>query len=181
MTDDVLFLFHCIVRHCYLYVIICVCNVSVELFCSVTNKIICSISVNTLIRDGKVVRPILGIGFLESKQARALGIGRGVLVLEVPPDSPAAKAGLKGTKRTETGLVEIGDIIVKVGDVVIETEANLFQSLEKYKPGDFVDVKVLRIDAVDDQLKQKELTLNIELQSSEVLERGRYFLKQQEN
>mmetsp|Transcript_11705 Transcript_11705/g.27820 ORF Transcript_11705/g.27820 Transcript_11705/m.27820 type:complete len:563 (+) Transcript_11705:219-1907(+) len=137
--------------------------------------------VNTLIRDGKVVRPILGIGFLESKQARALGIGRGVLVLEVPPDSPASKAGLRGTKRTETGLIEIGDIIVKVADIIIETEANLFQALETFKPGDVVDVKVLRIDAVEDQLRQRELTLNIELQSSEVLERGRFFFKQQDD
>jgi S1-C subfamily serine protease len=137
--------------------------------------------VNTLIRDGKVVRPIFGIGFLESRQARALGIRSGVLVLEVPSDSPAAKAGLKGTKRTETGLVEIGDIIVKVGDVIIETESNLFQALEKYKPGDVVDVKVLRIDAVEDQLKQRELTLNIELQSSEVLEKKvKLFMKQLE-
>ena len=32
--------------------------------------------VTTLIRDGKVIRPMLGISFLESKQARALGIGR---------------------------------------------------------------------------------------------------------
>lgn len=138
-------------------------------------------SVTTLIRDGKVVRPILGIGFLESKQARALGIRRGVLVLEVPPGSPAAKAGLKGTKRTETGLIEIGDIIVKVGDEVIETEANLFQALEKFKPGEIVDVKVLRIDAVDDQLKQREVTLPIELQSSEILERVRMSMKQIEN
>ncbi|KAG7355161.1 peptidase S1C HtrA family protein [Nitzschia inconspicua] len=126
--------------------------------------------VDTLIRDGKVVRPILGISFLESKQARALGIGRGVLVLDVPAGSPAAQAGLKGTRRTETGLVEIGDIIVKVGGTVIETEANLFEALEDYKPGDSVEVKVLRIDAVNDQLTQRELTLNIRLQSSETLE-----------
>jgi len=133
--------------------------------------------VTTLIRDGKVVRPILGIGFLESKQARALGITRGVLVLEVPPNSPAQKAGLKGTKRTETGLVEIGDIIVKIGDVIIETEANLFQALEKMKPGDIADVKVLRIDAIDDQLKQRELNLKIELQSTEALEKVRYSME----
>ena len=132
-----------------------------------------------MIRDGKVVRSILGIGFLESKQARALGIGRGVLVLDVPVGSPAAKAGLKGTKRTETGLVEIGDIIIKVGNTIIETEANLFQALEGYKPGDIADVKVLRIDAVNDELTQRELTLNIELQSSEALEQAaRFFLKQ---
>ena len=138
-------------------------------------------SVNTLIRDGKIVRPILGIGFLESKQARALGINRGVLVLEVPPDSPASRAGLKGTKRTETGLIEIGDIIVKIGDVVIETEANLFQALEKMKPGDIAEVKVLRIDAVEDQLKQRELTLNIELQSTEALYKVRNSMKRAEN
>jgi S1-C subfamily serine protease len=90
--------------------------------------------VNTLIRDGKVVRPILGISFLESKQAQTLGIGRGVLVLDVPAGSPAAKAGLRGTRRTETGLIEIGDIIVKVGATVINTEANLFEALEGCQP-----------------------------------------------
>jgi S1-C subfamily serine protease len=126
--------------------------------------------VDTLIRDGKVIRPILGISFLESKQARALGIGRGVLVLDVPAGSPAAQAGLKGTRRTETGLVEIGDIIIRVGGTIIETEANLFEALEDYKPGDTVEVKVLRIDAVNDQLTQRELTLRIQLQSSESLE-----------
>ena len=126
--------------------------------------------VDTLIRDGKVVRPILGISYLESKQARALGIGRGVLVLEVPEGSPAEKAGLKGTRRTETGLVEIGDIIIQVGDVIINTEANLFQALESFSPGDTVQIKVLRIEAVADALVQKEVTLSIPLQSSDVLE-----------
>ena len=126
--------------------------------------------VNTLIRDGKVVRPILGISYLESKQARALGITRGVLVLDVPPDSPAAKAGLKGTRRTETGLVEIGDIIVKVGTTIINTEANLFEALEGYSPGDTIDIKVLRIEAVNDRLEQREVNLTIPLQSSDILD-----------
>ncbi|MGK3735011.1 MAG: S1-C subfamily serine protease [Bacillariaceae sp.] len=81
------------------------------------------------------------------------------------------------SSRTETGLVEIGDIIVQVGDVMIETEANLFQALETYKPGDVASVKVSRIDAVADELKQRELILKIELQSSEVYEESRYFMK----
>lgn len=128
--------------------------------------------VETLIRDGKVIRPVLGISYLESKQARALGISKGVLVLDVPPGSPPDKAGLKGTRRTETGLVEIGDIIVQVGATVINTEANLFQALETRAPGDEIEVKVLRIQAVDDTLTQKEVTLKIALQSSEALEQG---------
>lgn len=137
--------------------------------------------VTTLIRDGKVVRPMLGISFLESKQARALGIGRGVLVLDVPPGSNAAKAGLRGTRRTEAGLVEIGDVITVVGDRVINTEADLFQALEAYQPGDTVQIRVTRIEVVNgtydnDQtqptarLTQTEVTLKVELQSSETVE-----------
>ena len=86
--------------------------------------------VDTLIRDGKVVRPILGISFLESKQARALGIEKGVLVLDVPTNSNAYKAGLRGTTRKESGLIDIGDIIIKVENFKINTEADLFGALE---------------------------------------------------
>lgn len=35
--------------------------------------------VKKLIIDGRVVRPVLGISFLQSAQARALGVKRGVL------------------------------------------------------------------------------------------------------
>jgi S1-C subfamily serine protease len=131
--------------------------------------------VETLIRDGKVVRPILGISYLESKQAKALGIGRGVLVLDVPLGSAAEKAGMKGTRRTETGLVEIGDIITIVGNKVINTEADLFQAVENYKPGEKVDVRVSRFKASDDKLITTEVTLTMTLQSSESLARQYQF------
>jgi S1-C subfamily serine protease len=127
--------------------------------------------VETLIRDGKIVRPVLGISLLESKQARALGISSGALVLEVPPGSPAAKAGMKGTRRTESGLVEVGDIIAKVGDTVITTEADLFQALEQYKPGDSVVISVLRATVVNEELQVKTVQLTIELGSSADLEK----------
>ena len=136
--------------------------------------------VTTLIRDGKVIRPMLGISFLESKQARALGIGRGVLVLDVPPGSNAAKAGLRGTRRAETGVVEIGDVITVVGDRLINTEADLFQALEDYQPGDKLTIRVNRIEILNgyneelDQntatLTQKEVKLTVELQSSDSVE-----------
>lgn len=61
--------------------------------------------VETLIQDGRVVRPVLGISYLGSKQARTLGITSGVLVLDVPRDSPAYDAGLRGTRRTQNGLI----------------------------------------------------------------------------
>jgi S1-C subfamily serine protease len=127
--------------------------------------------VETLIRDGKVVRPVLGISLLESKQARALGISSGALVLEVPPGSPAAKAGLKGTRRLESGLVEVGDIIAKIGDTIVNTEADLFQALEKYKPGENVVISVLRVTVVNEELQVKTVELTIELGSSADLEK----------
>eukprot|EP00555_Chaetoceros_dichaeta_P008975 CAMPEP_0198272754 /NCGR_PEP_ID=MMETSP1447-20131203/54399_1 /TAXON_ID=420782 /ORGANISM="Chaetoceros dichaeta, Strain CCMP1751" /LENGTH=194 /DNA_ID=CAMNT_0043966113 /DNA_START=16 /DNA_END=597 /DNA_ORIENTATION=+ len=34
--------------------------------------------IDTLIRDGQVVRPALGIALIESKQAKVLGVGKGV-------------------------------------------------------------------------------------------------------
>lgn len=129
--------------------------------------------VETLIADGKVVRPVLGISYLESKQAKALGIQSGVLVLEVPPDSAAARAGLKGTRRTESGLIEIGDIIIKVNEKVINTESDLFASLEDFKPGDMVDLTVNRIAASDNELITKQIVITTELQSSAMFEAQR--------
>ena len=128
--------------------------------------------VETLIRDGRVIRPVLGVSLLESKQARALGISKGVLVLDVPTTSPAFKAGMKGTRRTEAGLIEIGDIIVKVEDKNIDTEADLFQALESYKPGDRIKVTVNRPGSespTSSKIKLKEVTLIVQLISSDMI------------
>lgn len=122
--------------------------------------------VDTLIRDGKIVRPIIGISYLDSKQARALGITKGVLVLEAPANSPAAKAGLRGTRRTETGLVEIGDVITKIEDTPIDTEADLFQALESFKPGDTIKITVSRVEPTEQALRLKEVVLSVQLQPS---------------
>ena len=56
-----------------------------------------------LIRNGKVVRPRLGIRMAEDQTARQLGVQQGVLIINVEPKSPAAKAGLKGTRRDASG------------------------------------------------------------------------------
>lgn len=133
--------------------------------------------VETLIRDRRVVRPILGITYLESKQAKALGINKGVLVLDVPKNSAAFAAGMRGTSRTESGLIGVGDIIIKIEDYKINTEADLFEALESFKPGDIVKVTVNRPDletpnSTKLQLRQKEF--NIQLRSSSDTAMARY-------
>ena len=100
--------------------------------------------VDTLIRDGKVVRPIIGISYLESARARTLGIDKGVLVLDVPDGSAAQMAGLKGTTRQANGNVEIGDIITAIDNDVINSETDLFKALEKKKVGDVIELKAIR-------------------------------------
>ena len=120
-----------------------------------------------------VVRPVLGISYLESKQARALGIQNGVLVLDVPENSPAYKAGLRGTHRTESGLIELGDILAKVGDTVISTESDLFRALENNKPGDKITLTINRVTVTaENQVTLATIELpEVVLQSSVDVER----------
>ena len=98
-----------------------------------------------LIRNGRVVRPRLGIR--TSDQFTRFVNGQlgvpGVVVLLVEPNSPAAAAGLRETRRTQTGIIP-GDIIQKVDDRDITTSQELDSALENYKPGDTVTLTVYR-------------------------------------
>mmetsp|Transcript_6628 Transcript_6628/g.20070 ORF Transcript_6628/g.20070 Transcript_6628/m.20070 type:complete len:397 (+) Transcript_6628:144-1334(+) len=100
--------------------------------------------VTELIKNGRIVRPVIGISYLESSQARALGIAEGVLVLDVPKGSAAEKAGLQGTSRASFGKVALGDIIVSLDNKPIKNEADLFKVLEEYNVGDRVKIGVKR-------------------------------------
>lgn len=137
--------------------------------------------VETLIRDGKIVRPIMGISYMQSSQAKALGISKGVLVLDVPPNSPAAKAGMKGTRRTESGLIDIGDIIIKIEDCEVKTEADLFTALEAFKPGDEIRVTVNHPEydgPNSTKLKLKEVVLKLKLKASDDIPTTRIIIAQ---
>lgn len=106
--------------------------------------------VNTLIRDGKITRPAIGVRYLDGGQAQLLGIPSGILILEVPTTSSAYKAGLRGTTRdSRTGAVQIGDVIIGLNEDNIATEKDLFMVMEKYKVGDTVRLKILRFPSVD--------------------------------
>jgi hypothetical protein len=50
---------------------------------------------------------------------------------------------MRSTTRGPMGL-NLGDIIVGAGSMVVNDETDLFDALELYKPGDEVDVQVLR-------------------------------------
>ncbi len=100
--------------------------------------------VNTLIKDGKISRPIIGINYLESQQSKVIGITKGILVLNCPEGSTAYKAGIRGTSRLPNGSIILGDIITRINDDEIITETDLFKAVEKYKVGDIIKCQILR-------------------------------------
>jgi len=96
-----------------------------------------------LIRYGKVTRPGIGVQIAEEQLAERLGV-TGVLVVDVAPGSAAARAGIRPTRRESSGRVQLGDVIVAIDGIKVESPNDLFLLLERYKVGDVVNVSLLR-------------------------------------
>jgi S1-C subfamily serine protease len=98
-----------------------------------------------IIKTGRAEQLGLGINIDPlQKLERRLGL-RGVIVLAVPPGSPAAKAGIRGVTQTGRGIV-LGDVVVAIDDKRIETFDDLYSILDVHKPDDVVKVTVARGD-----------------------------------
>ncbi len=96
-----------------------------------------------IIQNGKPTRVGLGIDRLDDSIAARLGI-KGVIIRTVAPNSPAARAGLQGLRRSRQGPL-IGDVIVEIGETRIEDFDDLHNALDRRKAGDEVQVSVLRM------------------------------------
>lgn len=96
-----------------------------------------------LIAHGRIVRPVLGIAVAPDQWAQQIGI-QGVPILRIEPNSPAAEAGLQGAKRNNWGQISLGDVIVAIEDYPVTNDDQLLSALEHYKPGDKVNVSVVR-------------------------------------
>lgn len=98
-----------------------------------------------IIRDGRVIRGYFGVQsdiLFANGQA---GRDKGVLITNVMPGSPAAKAG-----------IQAGDIIVKFGDVDAISPAQMMQLISNTKPNVKVNVLIKRLG------KMITLPVNIE-------------------
>jgi S1-C subfamily serine protease len=107
-----------------------------------------------LIKHGKVTRPGLGVQVAPDQLTRQLGL-KGVLIFEVQPDGPAAKAGLRPTRRDENNRLLLGDVIVAINGRPVRSVNELLDVLEQHQVGDTVPVTVLR----DGQERQVSVTL----------------------
>ncbi len=101
--------------------------------------------VGQLVAYGKVIQPGIGITILTAGQKYYLiGDAEGVVINQVTPGGPAAKAGLRGLRRLPSGRVILGDVIVGVEKHAVKDYDDLYNALDRYKVGDEVSVKVLR-------------------------------------
>jgi len=94
-----------------------------------------------IIQFGKVTEPDLGITFVNDEYMRRAGV-RGAMIREVPRDSQAYGAGLRGLSRDNRGRLFIGDIIVGIDEMKIASYDDLYNALDGRKIGDTVTLTV---------------------------------------
>ena len=100
-----------------------------------------------LVQTGRVRRPKLGISTRDIQTLRNqidLPVDDGVLIYQVARGGGAASAGLRGVQQTESGDVELGDIIVGIDNDKVANSDDLFRVLDKHQIGDTVQVQIWR-------------------------------------
>ena len=91
---------------------------------------------DSLIKNGKVVRPYLGLYGLDQQMAAKFGVKLnvpGILVYKTAPGGPLDQAG-----------IQRGDVILKIGDIATKDFASLQQAMDAHQVGDTVSVTYSR-------------------------------------
>lgn len=107
-----------------------------------------------LIQYGKVIRPGIGVSFLRDEYAGNIDV-QGAIIYEVPGDSRAAGAGLRGLGRDRSGRLYLGDVIVAIDNRRVTSYDDLYNILDDYQIGQRVTLTVTR----DGQSRQVSLRL----------------------
>ena len=110
-----------------------------------------------LIRDGKFIRPALGIQAAPPQLQQTLKLPEGVAIAGVLKDSPAQKLGLQPFTRAQDGNVVLGDIIVGFDGKPVASLDDLLGLLEQHQPGDTVPITILR----GGQKLEQQITLGL--------------------
>jgi S1-C subfamily serine protease len=94
-----------------------------------------------LMRRGKLEPPRMGVELYDEAIAERYNV-KGLVIQVVEPGSPAEKAGLRSV--TSIGRRLEADVITAIDSKPIESLADLHGVMHDHKPGDTVDVEVLR-------------------------------------
>jgi S1-C subfamily serine protease len=96
--------------------------------------------VPVLIRDGRVPTPGIGIVAVSEQDATRLGV-EGIPILRTLPNSPAARAGLRGAD-TRTGA--LGDVIASVNGKLVQRLSDLTNETDEIGVGHDVKLGIVR-------------------------------------
>ncbi len=98
--------------------------------------------VGQIIEHGRPLQSGIGISIFEDRIARAYGI-EGVIVWEVYPNTPAAQAGMAGTRRDRFGRIVFGDVILSIDGERIRSKDDLYNAFYDKQPGEDIDIVYL--------------------------------------
>jgi putative serine protease PepD len=105
-----------------------------------------------LISKGRVSYPWIGASVypLIPEFSNYLGLiaERGAMIMEIVPNGPADKAGLKGGNRqvqVGNSLIIIGgDVITELNSAKVNSSDELIRMIRDHRPGDNIELKILR-------------------------------------
>ena len=99
-----------------------------------------------LIAFGYYRRPTVGFNVIDRVSTvvtQQMGV-KGVLILDVAPGSPAAQAGLRGSKVGRDGTVTPGDVLQSIDGVAVASSTDIDRILAGKRIGDKVNFTILR-------------------------------------
>jgi S1-C subfamily serine protease len=99
--------------------------------------------VTQILTRGRVVLAGIGIERAEPEVAKRLGVQQGILIANILPNTPAAKAKLAVTSRDHWGRTHLGDIIISVNDKPVDDYDVFYNLFSEMQVGDKVKVTVL--------------------------------------
>lgn len=105
--------------------------------------------INDLIKEGKVIRPYLGVSgrIVTKADSEYYKIPRGLYVDEITENGPAAKAG-----------IQVGDIITHVKGKEIQVFQDIFTAITTRKVGDELELTIYRQETE----KSQDVTVTLE-------------------
>ncbi len=95
-----------------------------------------------LIKHGRIIKTGIGATLADERLSNRLGL-EGILIIGVDHGGPAHKAGLRPTTQFR-GEILLGDIIIAINQVQVDTYDQLRDQLERYQVGETVQLTIVR-------------------------------------